>query len=521
MVGLITQAQNTSNPLSETKTYDPAQIQVNQDTDTVSGQINRLLREDSPILQQARTYAKQAANRTGTLNSSMTDGAIFGAMLDRATPIAAADAGTYYDANRNNVGARNDAFEFGANAFNSAESQLSGQEAAIDQIQERGQIETQLQDNQFQHQTTQNALDRQLQERMQAADQSWRTSENLADRALQKYLQGEEITHQERQALLDREQQERLQQQQFGFQAGQAELDREQQQILQDTELNWRSGESALDRTQQATQADLDRQLREVLQNDQQDFEAAQNELTRQMQQSEIDQQVQLTILRSQQDAINSVLMDANLTPEAKSQAIQNIQAGSASAFQAAVTTQNTAIDEAKSTVTSLLDSNRETFAGGFEDPVATQRLEDIVLYAKANKIPLNDLANIAQQLYPDASYQQIQETMLQMYSGNFTHPDGSQIQSAPTTTTTPSTGTSAFATQTEQEAAALQNAQNIVDAQQADGDPATEQEKVAAVTQLSAAGMTAEQMAQYAVEQYGGSVNDYLGEINRILSSI
>ena len=57
----------------------------------VSRQANRIARSNSPIMDRARTQAKQYANRRGLLNSSLAAGAAEGAVLDRATGLAQAD----------------------------------------------------------------------------------------------------------------------------------------------------------------------------------------------------------------------------------------------------------------------------------------------------------------------------------------------------------------------------------------------------------------------------------------------
>jgi len=60
--------------------------------DSASGQLNKLIAEDSPYIQQARASGTQSANRRGLLNSSMAAGAATGSAIAAAAPIAAQNA---------------------------------------------------------------------------------------------------------------------------------------------------------------------------------------------------------------------------------------------------------------------------------------------------------------------------------------------------------------------------------------------------------------------------------------------
>ena len=70
------------------KYLDPA-------TATVSSQLDKLLSQDSSYISRARKEAEAKAASTGMLSSSMAAGAAEGAAIDRALPIAQADASTY------------------------------------------------------------------------------------------------------------------------------------------------------------------------------------------------------------------------------------------------------------------------------------------------------------------------------------------------------------------------------------------------------------------------------------------
>ena len=63
--------------------------------ETVSGQMERILASNSPLLQRARTRAAQAANKRGLLNSSMGVQAGEEAVLTTAMPMAQDDASIY------------------------------------------------------------------------------------------------------------------------------------------------------------------------------------------------------------------------------------------------------------------------------------------------------------------------------------------------------------------------------------------------------------------------------------------
>lgn len=63
-----------------------------QEDDSVTNRVTGLLAQNSPLMQQAKTRAKQSANRRGLLNSSMAVGAGQQATLNAALPIASQEA---------------------------------------------------------------------------------------------------------------------------------------------------------------------------------------------------------------------------------------------------------------------------------------------------------------------------------------------------------------------------------------------------------------------------------------------
>ena len=70
----------------------PVQGMLNQDTDTVSGQLKGLLSEGSDLLTGARTRAKQEYNSRGLMNSGNAVAAGEYAAIQSAMPIAQQDA---------------------------------------------------------------------------------------------------------------------------------------------------------------------------------------------------------------------------------------------------------------------------------------------------------------------------------------------------------------------------------------------------------------------------------------------
>lgn len=78
-----------------------------QPNETVRSQLQQIIADDSPLMQQARTRALQTANSRGLLNSSMARTAADSAMYDAAMPIATQDASTYARAGEFNSNTKN------------------------------------------------------------------------------------------------------------------------------------------------------------------------------------------------------------------------------------------------------------------------------------------------------------------------------------------------------------------------------------------------------------------------------
>lgn len=99
---------------------DPEKRAIDAAKETVSGQLDALLKKDSPLMSRARAGAMQTANSRGLVNSSMAAGAGEAAAIDAALPIANADAQAYGLAARDNQAAGNAALQVSADASNKA-----------------------------------------------------------------------------------------------------------------------------------------------------------------------------------------------------------------------------------------------------------------------------------------------------------------------------------------------------------------------------------------------------------------
>lgn len=84
--------------------------------ETVRSQLQQIIAEDSPLMQQARARAMQTANTRGLLNSSMAATAGESALYDAAMPIATQDAATYARSGEFNANTAN-TFSRDNNAF--------------------------------------------------------------------------------------------------------------------------------------------------------------------------------------------------------------------------------------------------------------------------------------------------------------------------------------------------------------------------------------------------------------------
>ena len=84
--------------------------------ETVRSQLQQIIADDSPLMQQARARAMQSSNARGLLNSSMAATAGESALYDAAMPIAQQDASTYARSGEFNANTAN-TFSRDNNAF--------------------------------------------------------------------------------------------------------------------------------------------------------------------------------------------------------------------------------------------------------------------------------------------------------------------------------------------------------------------------------------------------------------------
>jgi hypothetical protein len=84
-------------------------------SETSSGIIERLLKENSPYLQRAQALGLEAVNGRGLLSSSIAAGAATGAAIDRAGALASTDAGIYANQRLANQNAQNEMANANAN----------------------------------------------------------------------------------------------------------------------------------------------------------------------------------------------------------------------------------------------------------------------------------------------------------------------------------------------------------------------------------------------------------------------
>jgi hypothetical protein len=120
---------------------------VNPATQTVAGQLQSILNVDNPLMQQARSRAQQTANASGMLNSSMAQTAGDASMFAAAMPIATADSGTNYDANKTSTAATNQ-FNTASNLFTTqgimADYNVRANEWSQQQIAERARVQAEI-----------------------------------------------------------------------------------------------------------------------------------------------------------------------------------------------------------------------------------------------------------------------------------------------------------------------------------------------------------------------------------------
>jgi len=272
--------------------FDPVQRQVDAAKETTAGQLQGIMAEDSPLMQQARAQAKQGMAARGLINSSMAQGAGVAAMLERATPIAASDAGTYFNQAQTNQQAANTGGQFNASSQNQFGLQKGAQAFATGE-REAGQTFT----------AAQTSLEREQQAKLQTAQQTFAGAQSALDRAQQTALADKSI---EAQTALQKAQQD--------FASAQSNLDRTQQTNLQASQQTFAGSQAALDREQQIA----------VL-NDQQAAALEQIGFKAKVDLQNIPTAFAANITNTTMNGVNAIMADGNMSADAKKAAITNL----------------------------------------------------------------------------------------------------------------------------------------------------------------------------------------------------
>lgn len=372
--GLVTNAINNSvagasaamPPAPQVQTYTPQTSQVDRATETAAGQVDSLLSRDNPLLQRARTIARQNMAQRGLVNSSMAQGAGVAAMIDRITPIAQQDALTFSNRTMTNMEAINQAGLFNAGEANKFSLQRSDQQFTAGQNQAQRDFNSAQAELDRAQQVALADKSITAQQALQTAQQNFQAAQAALDRTQQVTLQTAQQNFAAAQAALDRAQQisladksiaanQALQQAQQEFQRAQAELDRTLQTNLADKNLAAQQAQLQNQQTFAASQAALDRQQQTSLQQSQvaanqasqaasQAFQASQTSLEIASRNSANASAFISRTIDQANTGINAIIADGNLTPDAKKVAIQNIVDSTNSSLKWAATFYNTTV---------------------------------------------------------------------------------------------------------------------------------------------------------------------------------
>ena len=257
---------------ADTSTLDPTLRTVDQNNDTVAGQLHSLLASGSPYLESAKAGARDTANSRGLINSSIAAGAGEAAAINAALPIAQQDANTFGSAARDNQGFQNNASQFNAAAQNTAnlntaqaanQSELSGQQSdqQIEAIGEQGTQSRQTQAEGSQQAGALSAQQAQERQALQAAGATQAGALSAQQAAQQAALTTQTGQIQSQLSAQQAEQATALQAAKAGFDTAMQSLKGEQAQALADTEATYRgliqASASAASTLAQATQAIL------------------------------------------------------------------------------------------------------------------------------------------------------------------------------------------------------------------------------------------------------------------------
>lgn len=301
--GIVNKAIDPATAGTNVAQYTPETRSVDAKTQTAAGQVESMLANDNPLLQRARTIAKQGMNQRGLVNSSMAQGAGAAAMIDRVTPLAQQDANTYNAVASENMAAKNTAAQ-----ANVGEQNRFG-----------------LQVGQQQFEAKQADVGRKFTTSEREASQGFQAEESQLSRAQQAWIQENQQKFTSAQAELDRAQQTAmtdksikaqsdLQTAQQNFTKAQADLDRAQQTNIQNDQQAFQSEEARLTRVFQENQAKLDR-------TQQSDLAALQIKA----QQAQIPSNFAASVSNTTMTGVNAIMADGNLNADQKKTAINNV----------------------------------------------------------------------------------------------------------------------------------------------------------------------------------------------------
>lgn len=309
------------NPTSDMsiQTTTPQTREVNQATETAAGQVNSLLANDNPLLQRARTIARQGMAQRGLVNSSMAQGAGVAAMVDRITPIAQQDAQTYSQRALANMEATNEANQFNVNQNNQLLSQGLNIAANKD---------------------------------LATAQQTFQSAQADLERAFQNAQQDKSIAAQAN-----------LQTAQQTFAAAQAALDRTQQATL---------SQSQIASNERLTLAQIDATAKNLNTSNSAQMEQLRMQITNN--QTEAGRNYAANLAGNATAQINAILADPNLDAAAKQGAIDNIIKTTNSSLQWASTFYNTSLPgfTAPGGASTVLNPGTNVLAAGMSSAIGS-----------------------------------------------------------------------------------------------------------------------------------------------------
>ena len=184
------------------------------DNELLSHNVNKVVQQDSALMQHAKNTAQKQSGERGLQNSSLAIEASQNAVLNQAVDIAAGDTQAYQQAAQAERSLNsNMTLQTAQNQFQSGENALNRQHDMT------------LQNDQQAFAAGESALDREHNVALQNDQQSFVAGESALDRSHELSLEDKRFDNQQS-----------LQQDQQEFAAGESALDRELQQLLQDDE---------------------------------------------------------------------------------------------------------------------------------------------------------------------------------------------------------------------------------------------------------------------------------------------